>query len=434
MIIEPLVQGAGGMRFHSPETLGALYDLAKEHDLLFIADEIATGFWRTGHRFACESAGIRPDLLCLGKALTGGTITMGATLAREEVFRAFLSDDWDAALMHGPTYMANPLACAAANASLDLFDREPRETQVRAIEEGLHTGLEACRTLPGVVDVRVRGAIGVVQIEPGVDVYALRPRFVEQGVWIRPFKDIVYLMPPLVIGTEDLDTLTRSVRVVLAHRADTITSGSEDRSEIVALDHSRECVVRAGRRFSNLGASASLRGEGTLASHVAPGKQTKSKNPGGFDAPTSEGADHASSVSESSSIAIAGTGAIRNLTQCAQVVERGQNPPPARFGGVEIPPDVYEFILRRGIERHLESGIEAAIRHFANRSSLRVYLDHDPDTLEDYVVIEVNSSGDLESDIRTHINYSDEWSSSVEWPASRMILLDLNPFVPGTNL
>jgi adenosylmethionine---8-amino-7-oxononanoate aminotransferase len=215
MIIEPLVQGAGGMRFHRPEILAALNTLARKHEVLFIADEIATGFWRTGHRFACESAGIRPDILCLGKALTGGTITMGATLAREEVFRAFLSDDWDAALMHGPTYMANPLACAAANASLDLFEREPRASQVRAIEAGLLAGLEPCRTLPGVVDVRVRGAIGVVQLAPGVDVYALRPRFVEQGVWVRPFKDIVYLMPPLVVGPEDLETLSRAVRVVL---------------------------------------------------------------------------------------------------------------------------------------------------------------------------------------------------------------------------
>jgi adenosylmethionine-8-amino-7-oxononanoate aminotransferase len=215
MIIEPLVQCAGGMRFHSAEILAALQAMAVEHDVLFIADEVATGFWRTGHPFACDAARIRPDLLCLGKALTGGTITMGATLAREEVFEVFLSDDWDAALMHGPTFMANPLACAAANASLDVFDREPRESQVRAIETGLRIGLEPCRTLPGVVDVRVRGAIGVVQLAPDVDVYALRPRFVEQGVWVRPFKDVVYLMPPLVIGSQELEILTRAVRAVL---------------------------------------------------------------------------------------------------------------------------------------------------------------------------------------------------------------------------
>ena len=215
MIIEPLVQGAGGMRFHRPEILAALHGMAGKHEILFIADEIATGFWRTGHRFACDAAGIRPDLLCVGKALTGGTMTMGATLAREEIFAAFLSDDWDAALMHGPTYMANPLACTAANASLDLFEREPREAQVRAIEAGLSVGLEPCRGLPGVLDVRVRGAIGVVQLDPGVNIYVLRPRFVEQGVWVRPFKDVVYLMPPLVIGPQELATLTRAVRVVL---------------------------------------------------------------------------------------------------------------------------------------------------------------------------------------------------------------------------
>jgi adenosylmethionine-8-amino-7-oxononanoate aminotransferase len=217
MIIEPLVQGAGGMRFHPSEILAALHTLALKHDVLFIADEIATGFWRTGHRFACDAAGIRPDLLCLGKALTGGTITMGATLAREEVFASFLSDDWDEALMHGPTFMANPLACAAANASLDLFEREPRESQVRVIEAALRRGLEPCRTLPQVVDVRVRGAIGVVQLAPDVDVFALRSRFVEEGVWVRPFKDVVYLMPPLVIGAEELETLTRAVRTVLGY-------------------------------------------------------------------------------------------------------------------------------------------------------------------------------------------------------------------------
>ena len=215
MIIEPLVQGAGGMKFHSPKILGALSAIARRHDVLFIADEIATGFWRTGHRFASKAAQIRPDLLCLGKALTGGTIPMGATLAQEDVFKVFLSDDWDAALMHGPTFMANPLACAAANASLDLFEREPREAQVRAIEAALQAGLEPCRTLPGIVDVRVRGAIGVVQLDSDVDVYALRPRFVEQGVWVRPFKDVVYLMPPLVISPQELETLTRSVRMVL---------------------------------------------------------------------------------------------------------------------------------------------------------------------------------------------------------------------------
>jgi adenosylmethionine-8-amino-7-oxononanoate aminotransferase len=218
MIVEPLVQGAGGMRFHSPEILSGLCRIAKKHGVLFIADEIATGFWRTGHRFACEAAHVRPDIMCVGKALTGGTITMGATLATDGVFRAFLSDEWGAALMHGPTYMANPLACAAANASLELFEREPKRERVKQIEGRLRQGLEPCRAMPGVVDVRVTGAIGVVQLDEEVDVFALRPRFVGQGVWVRPFKDVVYLMPPLVIDDDELDILTKAVRTVLKSR------------------------------------------------------------------------------------------------------------------------------------------------------------------------------------------------------------------------
>ncbi len=216
MIIEPLVQGAGGMRFHSPAILGAVAALAKKHGMLFIVDEIATGFWRTGSRFACDQAGVEPDILCLGKALTGGTIGLGATLATEAVFEAFLSDDWNAALMHGPTFMANPLACAAANASLDLFEREPRADQVKTIEAGLHAGLEPCRGLPHVVDVRVKGAIGVVQLDTRVDIYALRPEFVKHGVWVRPFNDVVYLMPPLMISEGELNTLTHAVRAVVS--------------------------------------------------------------------------------------------------------------------------------------------------------------------------------------------------------------------------
>jgi adenosylmethionine---8-amino-7-oxononanoate aminotransferase len=215
MIVEPLVQGAGGMRFHGPEIVAGLHALARKHDILFIADEIATGFWRTGSAFACDEAGVSPDILCVGKALTGGTMGMGATLTSERIFASFLSDDWETALMHGPTFMANPLACAAANASLDLFEREPRPDQVKAIEAGLRSGLEPCRSLSHVVDVRVRGAIGVVQLDEKIDVYALRPRFVEQGVWVRPFKDIVYLMPPLVVSEEDLETLTRAVCAVV---------------------------------------------------------------------------------------------------------------------------------------------------------------------------------------------------------------------------
>jgi adenosylmethionine-8-amino-7-oxononanoate aminotransferase len=215
MIIEPLVQCAGGMHFHDASVLATIRELAHQNDLLFLADEIATGFWRTGSRFACEQARVSPDILCLGKALTGGTIGLGATLVNESVFEAFLSDDWNAALMHGPTFMANPLACAAANASIDLFEREPYESRVKSIEESLRMGLEPCRRLPHVVDVRVKGAIGAVQLAQDVDVYALRPRFVEQGVWVRPFKDVVYLMPAFVISEEELDVLINSVKLVL---------------------------------------------------------------------------------------------------------------------------------------------------------------------------------------------------------------------------
>ncbi len=215
LIIEPLVQGAGGMRFHGPEILAAVAALAKKYNILFIADEIATGFWRTGHPFACARAGVSPDILCLGKALTGGTVGLGATLTREEIFEAFLSDDHDFALMHGPTFMANPLACAAANASLDLFESEPRAGQVTRIEESLKNGLERCRELRHVVDVRVMGAIGVVQLDPDIDVRALRPQFVEAGVWVRPFKDIVYLMPPFVIDAQELDVLMEAVYTVV---------------------------------------------------------------------------------------------------------------------------------------------------------------------------------------------------------------------------
>lgn len=216
LIIEPLIQGAGGMRFHSVDVLAEIHRIAKKHDILFIADEIATGFGRTGRMFACDEAGIAPDILCLGKALTGGTITLGATLVQDEIFKRFLSDDPEKAFMHGPTFMANPLACAAANASLDLFEQEPRLQQVEAIEAQLAKELEPCSGLPGVVDVRVKGAIGVVQLsEDKMDLYGLRQQFVEHGVWIRPFRDIVYLMPSLSISPENLSRLTGSIVSVL---------------------------------------------------------------------------------------------------------------------------------------------------------------------------------------------------------------------------
>jgi len=216
VIVEPLVQGAGGMRFHTPETLATLARIVRRHGLPLIADEIFTGFGRTGSMFACEQAGVVPDIICLSKALTGGTMTLAATVATEEVFNAFLSDDPGFALMHGPTFMANPLACAAANASLDLFEREPRLAQVVQIAQRLEAGLAPCRALPGVVDVRVLGAIGVVQLSALPDREALKRAFLERGVWVRPFGDIIYLTPAFTISDAELDQLTAAIVSVLA--------------------------------------------------------------------------------------------------------------------------------------------------------------------------------------------------------------------------
>ncbi|MCE2510557.1 MAG: adenosylmethionine--8-amino-7-oxononanoate transaminase [Alphaproteobacteria bacterium] len=211
VIVEPLVQAAGGMHFHSAESLRWVAEACRRHGLLLIADEVATGFGRTGRLFACEEAGISPDILCLSKALTGGTMALAATVASAEIFEAFLGPDPEKAFLHGPTFMANPLACAAANASLDLFEREPRLEQIAAIEAHLGAALEPCRDLPGVRDVRAKGAIGVVELEGNFDHDWLRARFVEEGTWIRPFGNIVYLMPAFVIEPEDLERLTGAV-------------------------------------------------------------------------------------------------------------------------------------------------------------------------------------------------------------------------------
>jgi len=219
VIVEPLVQAAGGMRFHSPETLARVAAAARRFDLLLMLDEIATGFGRTGTLFACEQAGVVPDIITLSKALTGGTLPLAATVTTGSVYDAFLADDFDRALMHGPTYAGNPLACAAANASLDLFETEPRLEQVAVIEVQLEKELAPCRRLSGVRDVRVKGAIGVVELEREPNVEALRARFVQHGVWVRPFGRVVYLMPPLVMGTKDLTVLTAAVHDVLAEAA-----------------------------------------------------------------------------------------------------------------------------------------------------------------------------------------------------------------------
>jgi adenosylmethionine-8-amino-7-oxononanoate aminotransferase len=211
ILVEPLVQGAGGMIFHPPETLRTLRRLADTHALPLIFDEIFTGFGRTGSLFACEAAGVVPDIITLSKALTGGTMALSAAIARTHIFEAFLSENPSHALMHGPTYMANPLACAAANASLDLFDTEPRLAQVARISEALSNGLAKCRELPNVRDVRTLGAIGVVELESIEDMPALKARLVAAGVWVRPFRNIVYLTPAFTISEKELDHLTASI-------------------------------------------------------------------------------------------------------------------------------------------------------------------------------------------------------------------------------
>jgi adenosylmethionine-8-amino-7-oxononanoate aminotransferase len=215
IIVEPLVQGAGGMRFHDAPVLRRLRDAADRYQLLLIFDEIFTGFGRTGTLFACEAADIVPDIVTLSKALTGGTLPLAATVARARVFDEFWSDDPMHALMHGPTFMANPLACAAANASLDLFESEPRLQKVTDIARVLERGLAPCRDLPGVKGVRVKGAIGVVELERIDDLDGLRARFVEEGVFVRPFGSIVYLTPAFTIGEEELVRLTSAVTKVV---------------------------------------------------------------------------------------------------------------------------------------------------------------------------------------------------------------------------
>lgn len=215
ILVEPLVQGAGGMLMHDPEVLRRLRRLADRHGLLLIYDEIFTGFGRTGTMFAFEQAGARPDIITLSKALTGGTLPLAATVASSRVFDAFWSDEPSHALMHGPTFMGNALACAAANASLDLFEREPRLDQARAICAALEQGLAPCRELPWVRDVRVLGAIGAVELDGIADREALKRRLVEAGVWVRPFGNVVYLTPALTIAADELAVLTGAVSDVL---------------------------------------------------------------------------------------------------------------------------------------------------------------------------------------------------------------------------
>ncbi|HEY0638923.1 MAG TPA: adenosylmethionine--8-amino-7-oxononanoate transaminase [Pseudonocardiaceae bacterium] len=210
VIVEPVVQGAGGMRFHAPGYLRGLRALADQHDVLLIFDEIATGFGRTGALFAADHAGVTPDVMCLGKALTGGYLSLAATLCTPEVARTIGRGDTPV-LAHGPTFMANPLACAVARASVDLLLAQDWQREVMRIESGLRAGLAPARSLPGVLDVRVLGAIGVVQLERPVDVAAATRAAVAHGVWLRPFRDLVYTMPPYITNDADVAAITNAV-------------------------------------------------------------------------------------------------------------------------------------------------------------------------------------------------------------------------------
>jgi adenosylmethionine---8-amino-7-oxononanoate aminotransferase len=210
VVVEPVVQGAGGMRFHDPGYLADLREICRRHDALLVFDEIATGFGRTGELFAADQAGVSPDIMCVGKALTGGYLSLAATLCTTDVAHTISSGE-AGALMHGPTFMANPLACAVSVASVELLLGQDWRSSVAAISAGLTAGLEPARALPSVTDVRVCGAIGVIECDRPVDLAITTPAALDRGVWLRPFRNLIYAMPPFICTPDEIAQITSAM-------------------------------------------------------------------------------------------------------------------------------------------------------------------------------------------------------------------------------